>query len=243
MPSERATEIIENDLLRRALAGEQSAKDQIEAKDLLKKADKTTLALRDRASSGDKAAMAELRRIAAGTPTASAPTPAATGFSQAHVDKAVAAARAEERQRIRSVFASDASRGREQLAANLLAAPEGWAASDIIAKLPTVDAAMKAKASEESAAIWDKAYAQTPSGQAAARLLAAQEKAGASKPSAKAAPAATSTDAAWDRARAEVQGRTESDAIWDRANAKVEAQRQASNPLLAAHDKARGIAR
>jgi hypothetical protein len=155
----------EIDQLKRALAGDAKAKIAIDAKELLSKADRVTAGLRDRAEKGDQAALQTLRSIAAGATTTPA-VPKLRGSASAPVnaqasqEKAVRAARAAERARIKQVFASDASKGRERLAAELLAAPEGWAASDIITKLPAVDASLAAKRGAAGGSVWERAYAK-----------------------------------------------------------------------------------
>ena len=83
------------------------------------------------------------------------------------------------------MFASEAAKGRERLAATLLAAPEGWAASDIVAKLPTVDASLKRDANAAADAVWDRARARAQ---------------GQVPPAA----SASESDALWDRAWAKV---------------------------------------
>lgn len=118
-------------------------------------------------------------------------------FTQAEVDRAASKARAEERGRISAVFASEHSRGRERLCATLLAASDGWAASDIVNRLPrlSTDAEFERKLAEperaRSDAAWDRANAKLRGGTAELD----------------AAPTATQSrsDAMWDKARGEAR--------------------------------------
>jgi|GEM_PF-3049890 len=92
-------------------------------------------------------------------------------FSKADVDKAAGKARAEERQRIKTVFASEHSKGRERLCATLLGAPDGWAASDITARLANMPddrqfaAKISAPANAAADAVWARASAKVGAAQ------------------------------------------------------------------------------
>ena len=121
----------------RANAGDTAAKREIEVENLRRSANANAEKLRDKASSGDTAAMESLRLLAkGGEPAASPQAPAAqTGFSQAHVNNAVADGVKGERDRVATVFASEHSRGRERGCVALLTADKNWSAAEIVANL------------------------------------------------------------------------------------------------------------
>ena len=193
----------ETDLLRRALAGDQKAKNEIEAKDLLAKADRAALDLRHRASNGDQAAMNQLRQLANGMaaagvrPTASSPSPAAVGIARTAAAKA-------ERKRWADVFASEHAKGREHGCAALLANDKGWSAAQIIAELPSLPTDSERAAGERRAnadAAWNRARERVDADRAAksptaGRVLAAQAK----------AKGGQASEDRWAKAYAKVQG-------------------------------------
>lgn len=116
---------------------------------------------RDRAAA--RAAGEPLPTVAAAAPKARAP--AAPKITGAHVQAAEDRGKSTERKRWADVFASEASRGKEQACATLLANSANWSAAQILknlAAMPTDTAradmqrAAKAKA---GAAVWDRALA------------------------------------------------------------------------------------
>ena len=120
-----------------ALAGDADAKRAIEAKELLAKADRLALDLRDKAMAGDSTAMANLRQLANGT--AGKTSKAWDANSNWHtIALAKSDAVDKERERMAKVFASPASRGRERGCAALLTAEQGWSAAAITAQLPSL---------------------------------------------------------------------------------------------------------
>lgn len=92
----------------------------------------------------------------AAKPTASQTSPAWAGQAARKIE--VDKARAAERERVRAVFASPASKGRERLCADLLSAPDGWSAAHIVAKLPTLALKATARANAKTDAVWEAAY-------------------------------------------------------------------------------------
>jgi len=90
--------------------------------------------------------------------------PAAQTVSPAQIHTAANQARAAERARWSTVFASEHSRGRERGCVSLLTAADGWSVSQIVAKLQSLptderlaDDARAAK-HQASAAMWDKVW-------------------------------------------------------------------------------------
>lgn len=97
-------------------------------------------------------------------PAASAPV-GLTGFSQVDLDRAVAKARADERARIATVFASSASHGRERACATLLTSHSNFSGAAIakeLAHLPTdaeLDREKRQARADTASAVWDHAIA------------------------------------------------------------------------------------
>ena len=147
-------------LHRAARAGDMTAKRELETRELVNQADNQTRTLRDKAIAGDAASMAALRRLAKGSPR---PVPATTRALPAQPTPSASAVRAEERQRLKTVFASEASKGRERLCASLLSANEGWTAGQIVAQLPNLstdqhlEQEAKSERAEEASKIWVRA--------------------------------------------------------------------------------------
>lgn len=130
----------------------------------------TASELNDGANAGG---YASVPRTAGAEPTA--PKPAsnkATGTAPSKIQFDAAEKRgvARERARIRAVFASEASHGRERLCANLLTTSDGWAAATIISKLPNLstdaELAAKAKVAHRAKAdsVWDRAWVSIDGG-------------------------------------------------------------------------------
>lgn len=149
----------------RALAGDQKAKCELEARQLRIDTDNVTRALHDKAARGDMAAMDSLRRIAAGRAPAAGGAAPAPANASAQIATAAAQAKATERARWTKVFASPHSRGRERGCAAILSSGK-WTAEEITRELPHLptDAEAKAKSgattSKAAGDRWDKARAK-----------------------------------------------------------------------------------
>lgn len=195
----------EIELHRRAAAGDQTAKNALEAPELATKARSLASKLEDAASKGDGAAMVQLRQLAAGkvpgnstaTTTAAPARPAAANrITRDDVGAARITARAKERSRWATVFASEHSRGRERGCVALLTSDKNWSAEQIVANLPELprdrEGANSGARAAAADAVWDHANAINQRDHADG---------GTATPGAS-GPAADSADAVWDRARA-----------------------------------------
>lgn len=158
-------------LLRAARAGDTKAQRELETQDLLREASSHAEKLRNRAVGGDAAALVSLRRLASGhRHIGTKPSQAASVRSAGDTKTKISAARADERERIRRVFAAEASKGRERLCASILTASEGYTAEEIIAKLPDlatdnqIAAQVQTDKTELTSAVWERARAKTQNG-------------------------------------------------------------------------------